>query len=151
MRNRPLHLLHLLHRPEDHRREDGERRRAHELAHGDPLLVQLLLDAWRFGMNVDRYLTELVRPRNPAPYGRRVRRLGFADEVLYRYAPPPARCAPATDAAAAAAALPASHMSHVSHVSRGRDRESAAHASTREPVPRWRSPRRARGSRPLAR
>ena len=102
MRNRRLHLLHQLHQI-----EDADRRRARELAHGDPFLTELMLDAWRFGLSVHRYLAEMVRPRNPAPYGRRIRRLGFSDEFLYLHALPSARPAHPTRAPAADLALPA--------------------------------------------
>ncbi len=75
------------------------RRQAAELACGDAGLTKLLLDAWYHGMAVEAYITELMRPRNPAPYFRRIAALGgeLARERYLRARPPGPEQAAAPD------------------------------------------------------
>jgi hypothetical protein len=63
---------------------------ARTLSHGDEFLTKLLLDAWHHHMNVEDYISVLMRPQNPGPYVRRIRSLGNeADRLRYYHARPP--------------------------------------------------------------
>jgi hypothetical protein len=63
---------------------------ARTLSHGDELLTKLLLDAWYHHMNVEDYISILMRPQNPGPYIRRIKALPTeGDRLRYYHARPP--------------------------------------------------------------
>jgi hypothetical protein len=63
---------------------------ARTLSHGDEFLTKLLLDAWHHHMNVEDYISLLMRPQNPGPYLRRIKVLGNeTDQTRYYHARPP--------------------------------------------------------------
>jgi hypothetical protein len=63
---------------------------ARTLSHGDELLTKLLLDAWYHHMNVEDYISILMRPQNPGPYIRRINTLSNeGDRLRYYRARPP--------------------------------------------------------------